>query len=73
MNLAHKVIVFSFNYPHNFIHSVWKGTTATHLQNKFIDCYDKHGTEAVFNTFYLHLDAGNQTMLLNWIDANYNG
>jgi len=73
-NLAHRVIVFSFNYPHNFVALVWgTGTTADHLQSKFMNCYDAHGARAVFNSFYMQLDRENQKTLLNWIDANYKG
>ena len=73
MNLAHKTIVFSFNYPHNFISLVWDGSMSNHLQSKFNGFYSDHGSKAVFNAFYMSLDRGNQKTLLNWIDANYNG
>jgi hypothetical protein len=73
MDLAHKTIVFSFNYPHNFISLAFTGSMANHLQSKFNGFYSDHGSKAVFNVFYMSLDSENQTTLLNWIDANYNG
>jgi len=73
MDLAHKTLVFSFNYPNNFVSLVWEGNIADHLQTKFRNFYLDYGSKAVFSVFYMSLDKGNQKMLLEWIDANYNG
>lgn len=67
-------VYFSFNYPHDFITRVWgSGVIADHLQSKFNGYYDSHGSRAVFNTFYVNLDSGNQKMLEDWIVTNYKG
>jgi hypothetical protein len=75
LKAVNKVIMFSFNYPNGFIYSVWQDdpNLAKHLQGKFNLAYDKVGSAGVFNTFYVNLDSQNQTILINWILANYKG
>jgi hypothetical protein len=70
-----KVIMFGFNYPSGFIAKVWHNehTLAIHLQGKFNDAYGRQGSSAVFNSFYVNLDSGNQKKLVNWILENYKG
>jgi hypothetical protein len=72
---VNKVIMFGFNYPHNFISNVWGADTymTKHLQSKFTTLYDSVGSKAVFNCFYCQLDSNNQTILIDWILANYKG
>ena len=69
----HKIIMFGFNYNHDFISKVWEGRMAEHLQTKFNYYHNNHGSTAVFNVFYASLDTQNQQMLINWILANYRG
>jgi hypothetical protein len=72
---VNKIIMFGFNYPNGFIYSVWHAepNLAKHLQSKFNLAYDKVGSAGVFNAFYVNLDSQNQTILINWILANYKG
>lgn len=67
------VVMFGFNYEHNFISKVWSGSLVNHLQSKFNDCYLKYGSIGVFSMFYTQLDNGNREQLVNWILANYKG
>ena len=71
--LVDKVIMFGFNYPHNFINKIWVGNIADHLNSKFIDCYDKHGSKAAFQMFYIGLDMENRGLLIDWIEHNFKG
>lgn len=67
-------VIFSFNYPHNFIQLVWgSGSLADHLQSKFNGYYQDYGARGVFNTFYAELDGGNRAKLEQWILDNYKG
>ena len=70
-----KIIMFGFNYPHDFIEKVWvdnKGLVK-HLEEKFNRIYEKYGSRAAFFSFYTELDSENQNLLENWIRANYKG
>jgi hypothetical protein len=67
------VMMFGFNYSHNFISEVWNGSLAIHLQSKFDNCYKKYGSIGVFSMFYTQLDNENREQLVNWILANYKG
>ena len=74
LQAIHKVILFGFNYNHNFIEEAFKGKhTVNHLKSKFINLYEKVGSKAVFNCFYCELDKENQEILLNYILLNYKG
>lgn len=75
LEAVNKVIMFGFNYPHNFISNVWDKDRplADHLQSKFSTLYGSVGSKAVFNCFYCQLDSTNQTILINWILSNYKG
>jgi hypothetical protein len=72
---VNKVIMFGFNYPHNFISAVWGANTSlsNHLQSKFSTLYDSVGSKAIFNCFYCQLSSDNQAILIDWILANYKG
>lgn len=66
-----KVIMFGFNYNHNFIEECWGDSNITnHLQSKFLGIYDKVGSNAVFNIFYSQLDSENKEKLINYILNN---
>ena len=71
-----KFVYFGFNFPStNFIDEVWSDdpNLAKHLKDKFMQYYDKYGSNAVMNMFYANLSSGNQSKLEDWIINNYSG
>jgi hypothetical protein len=71
INLAY----FSANFPDGFISDVWSGSEADHLEQKFshhvfrsMKGYCDIGS---FFTWFLELDATNQSVLCDWIELNY--
>lgn len=72
---AEKLIMFGFNFPHNFIEKVWHEDKllTKHLRNKFNAIYESKGSGTVFFLFYTELDNGNRKKLLEWIEINYKG
>lgn len=72
---VNKVLMFGFNYPPQFITSVWadEPSLAQHLQGKFSGYYNRFSANGVFANFYINLDSENQRKLVDWILANYNG
>jgi hypothetical protein len=75
LETVNKVIMFGFNYPHNFICGVWGNDTmlSNHFKSKFSAIYNRVGSDAVFNTFYCQLSDDNRELLINWIMLNYKG
>lgn len=69
----HLFVMFSFNYPHDFIQKAWEGWIVKHLESKFSSIYQKYGATAVMSKFYTELDAENQEILINYILENYKG
>lgn len=69
----HLFVMFSFNYPHDFIEKAWSGHIVNHLRTKFLSIYKKHGSIAVMAKFYTELDSENQEILINYILENYKG
>ena len=69
IDAVNKVIMFGFNYNHNFIEECWKDDNhmAKHLKGKFLDTYDRVGANAVFSVFYSNLDKGNREKLITYI------
>jgi hypothetical protein len=67
---------FMYNYPYNFIESVWgkreKFNLTDHLQEKFNALYEKKGSYGVIPAFYAELDGTNRKLLMEWVMANYN-
>ena len=72
---VNKVILFGYNYTHNFIAHVWADDSnlAKHFQSKFSMYYEIHGSNGVFNAFYCNLSGVNQDRLVEWILTNYKG
>jgi hypothetical protein len=63
---------FMSNFPYRFIHEVWSGTIADHLESKFINaCNLYNKSNFGFLYWFYELDYDNQTTLLNWVNANY--
>ena len=85
--LIHNFVMFGFNYPPNWIESIWGGEVYTdgtdfasndnwlvnHLKEKFHSIYERYGATAAFFKFYTELDGQNQDKLSTWISQNYNG
>ena len=67
---------FMYNYPYNFIESVWgerKPYNLTdHLSNKFDALYESKGSYGVIPAFYAELDGNNKKRLMEWVLNNYN-
>ena len=74
-SLIKKYVLFSYNYPYDFIEKVWEDepNLANHLKSKFDSYYKNYGARAVMNEFYVNLDSENQSKLDNWIINNYKG
>ena len=75
LKTVNKVIMFGFNYPHNFISDVWidSPVMVDHFNSKFRAIYNRVGSDAVFNTFYCELSDNHRELLINWILENYKG
>ena len=73
--MLRKIIVFSHNYPHNFIEEVWKDEPmmAQHLRNKF-DGYAKwhENSIALVMKFMAELSADKLQELETYIKENPN-
>ena len=67
-NSVNKVIMYGFNFEHNFIHKVWSGNIANHLQKKFTLIYGWEGANAAFFKFYSELSQRNKEILINYIN-----
>lgn len=75
MSPMKKYVMFAYNFPHDFIEKVWVDdqNMVNHLKSKFSGFYDKYGSRAVMNAFFVELGGGNQKKLEDWIMTNYNG
>jgi len=67
-NLVNKVIMYGFNYEHNFIDKIWGNNIANHLQSKFSSIYNRKGASAAFFLFYTELDNTNKDLLIDYIN-----
>jgi hypothetical protein len=68
-------LYFTQNYPANWLYECFtpKGkSVCNHLQNKFNDLYQRHGSNAVVIRFMMELTDDNKKLMLNWITKNYN-
>lgn len=71
---VNKVIMYSFNFEHNFLLSAFKGSIANHLQSKFLNlCEIKKDSQSAFMRLYTELDNENRKVLINYILDNYEG
>ena len=75
LELVNKVIMFGFNYNHNFIELIWKNSNGMkeHLRTKFNNIYGRKGPGSAMFFFYTELDGTNASILINWISNNYKG
>lgn len=71
-----KWMFFCYNYPYNFIESVWGKremfNLTDHLTKKFDDLYQSKGAYGVIPAFYAELDGSNKIKLMEWVMDNYN-
>lgn len=63
-----KFVMFSMNYPHNWIEKCWSGSIGQHLQGKWNDSHEKYGSVGVMMDFYCKLDGGNREILTQFIN-----
>lgn len=62
------VIMYGFNYEHEFCLKVWGNTNmGKHLNSKFSDIYAKHGASASMFVFFTELDNRNRYKLVTYI------
>lgn len=67
-----KVIMYSFNYEHQFIENVWPNYLAKHLREKFSNfCHKYNNTQTGFMYLYTSLSQDNKEMLINHILKTY--
>lgn len=66
-------VMFSLNYPHNFIEQCFTGVMQDHLRRKFDEIWDKHGSRAAMVVFWSQLDEKHRDTLYEWILNNYTG
>tara|TARA_R110001606_G_C15324569_1_gene644953 strand:+ start:1211 stop:1444 length:234 start_codon:yes stop_codon:yes gene_type:complete len=64
---------FAFNFPYKFIEDVWADnpSLSKHFRDKFNSLAERNVSMTIFKWF-MELDNGNKTILLNWIEKNYN-
>lgn len=68
-----KVMLYGYNYHHDFIEQVWKGepSLAEHLRSKFSGYYDRYGSSGVFLAFWSSLSSDRKRELSDWIIKNF--
>lgn len=71
-----KWMYFIYNYPSNFIESVWGKredyNLTDHLTKKFNALYESRGMYGVIPAFYGELDWSSRKKLMEWVMDNYN-
>jgi len=66
------LVYFMSNFPYKFIHEIWSGTIADHLESKFINMCNLYGKSNFgFLYWFYELDNDNQNILLTWVNDNY--
>ncbi len=64
-------VYFCLNYPKNFMDAFV--SHKEHLQSKFDNAYEKHGSYGAMVKFWTELDSENQKLLSDWAKENYKG
>lgn len=68
LKAVHKWIMFSFNYPADWIEKAFEGTgLVEHLRDKWRELYPS------MNRFYCDFDKDCQKRLAEWVMNNYKG
>ena len=71
---VNKVIMYSFNYEHQFLENIYSSSMAKHLRSKFSNLCVRFGnSQTAFMYLYTELDYGNRKLLINHILTNFKG
>lgn len=63
---------FNYHYPQEWIPKLWgEGAMGEHMMKKFKFLYEKYGSNAVMNRFFVELDQENQQKLIDYVMSNY--
>ena len=63
---------FNYHYPQEWIPQLWgTGAMGDHMMKKFKFNYEKYGSNAVMNRFFVELDSENQQRLIDYVMNNY--
>ena len=72
--LTSKVIMYMFNYKHNFLLDAFNGSTAQHFQSKFDSYYYSLGNgERAFLYLWNDMSTSYRIELSNYINATFKG
>ena len=72
--VVNKVIMYSFNYEHQFLENIYSNFMAKHLRSKFSNLCIRFGnSQTAFMYLYTELDYENRKLLINHILKNYKG
>lgn len=69
----YKWMMFTYNFPHDFIEKVWGDdpSLVSHFKGKFNSYYNSYGPYGVIPAFYGDLSVNNQQKLEEWVLANF--
>ena len=75
LTAINKWMFFIYNYPYNFIDSIWGNEPwlVNHLKGKFNAYYEDYGAYGVIPKFYAELDSSNKIKMMSWVMENFNG
>jgi len=75
IRLTQKVILYAFNYEHEFVLKAFAHTgLADHFQSKFSGYYDKYGNgETAFIHLWQAMTPDHRLTLANYIDNTFKG
>ena len=63
---------FNYHYPQEWIPQLWgTGAMGEHMMKKFSSIYERYGSSAVMNRFFVELDQENQEKLIDYVLNNY--
>jgi hypothetical protein len=72
--VVNKVIIYSFNYEHQFLENIYSNSMAKHLRSKFSSLCNRFGnSQTAFMYMYTELDYENRKLLINYILTNFKG
>ena len=71
-NPIRKWVYWCYNYhaPHTWMDIF---DDPDHMAKKFMNIYDRYGSDAVMNRFFIELSSSNQARLIDYVMNNYNG
>lgn len=71
-NPIRKWVYWCFNY-HNPKDWMKIFDDPKHMMSKFMGLYNRYGSDAVMNRFFVELSGSNQDRLIDYVMNNYNG